>query len=55
MNNKREYIVQNGDNLKSIAAAFYGSDAQWTTIYNANRKQIPSPEKVYPGQILIIP
>lgn len=55
MNDKQQYIVQNGDNLKTISAAFYGSPDMWTVIYNANRKQIPSPEKIYPGQVLVIP
>jgi nucleoid-associated protein YgaU len=50
-----KHLVQSGETLQSIALQYYGSTTQWTRIYNANRKQIPTPDSVYSGQVLNIP
>jgi len=54
------YIVCKGDNLADIAKKFYGPEegnrrvnVQW--IFVANKKSLESPDKIYPGQKLIIP
>lgn len=49
------YTVQIGDTLSSISRRFYGSEARWRDIYNANRDKLPSPQSLKPGQILKIP
>jgi LysM repeat protein len=49
------YIVKKGDTLQKISAKFYGTTKRWTLIYKANRDKIKSPDKVFPGQILVIP
>lgn len=49
------YTVQTGDTLSSISRRFYGSEARWRDIYNANRDKLPSPQSLKPGQILRIP
>jgi nucleoid-associated protein YgaU len=51
----RTYTVVKGDNLAKIAQRFYGKQ-DWQRIYNANRATIgPDPNKIYPGQVLVIP
>jgi len=54
------YIVCQGDNLADIAKKFYGSQegnriANVERIFQANNKSLESPDKIYPGQKLIIP
>jgi LysM repeat protein len=54
------YIVCKGDNLADIAKKFYGPEegnriANVKRIFEANNKSLESPDKIYPGQKLIIP
>lgn len=49
------YTVVKGDCLWNIAKKFYGSGAQYTRIYNANKDKIRNPNLIYPGQVLTIP
>ena len=54
------YIVCKGDNLADIAKKFYGPEegnriANVERIFQANNKSLESPDKIYPGQKLIIP
>lgn len=50
------YTVKSGDCLWNIAKKYYGSGAQYTKIYNANKSVIGSnPNLIYPGQVLTIP
>ncbi|MEZ0095243.1 LysM peptidoglycan-binding domain-containing protein [Streptacidiphilus sp. EB129] len=49
------YTVQYGDNLPKIAAQQYGDPSQSDLIYQANRPMLSSPDKLYPGQVLVIP
>lgn len=49
------YTVVKGDCLWNIAKKFYGSGAQYTKIYNANKGIIKNPNLIYPGQVLTIP
>lgn len=49
------YVVVKGDCLWKIAQKFYGSGAQHTRIYNANKDKIKNPNLIYPGQVLTIP
>ncbi len=46
------YTVQPGDSLSKIGAK-YG--ISWQKIYEANRDKINDPDKIYPGQELVIP
>jgi nucleoid-associated protein YgaU len=46
------YTVQSGDNLSKIGA-HYG--ISWQKIYDANRDKLENPDKIFPGQELIIP
>jgi len=54
------YVVCKGDNLADVAKKFYGPEegnrrANIKRIFEANRKLLDSPDKIYPGQNLIIP
>ncbi len=54
------YVVGDGDSLASIAKKVYGPDqgnkkANIDRIFGANRKLLKSPDRVYPGQELVIP
>lgn len=51
----QEYTVKKGDTLTAIAKRLTGS-SNWKQIYNANRSVIGgNPNRIYPGQRLIIP
>ena len=54
------YVVNEGDSLADIAKKFYGPDEgnkriNIDKIFQANRKQLRSPDEIYVGQKLIIP
>lgn len=51
----KTYTVKSGDCLWNIAKQFYGSGAEYTKIYNANKGIIKNPNLIYPGQVLTIP
>lgn len=46
------YTVQSGDNLSKIGGK-YG--ISWQDIFEANRDKIDNPDRIYPGQELVIP
>jgi LysM repeat protein len=45
-----DYVVRSGDYLSSIAARLCGSPSKWTSLWAANKAEIPDPDLVYPGQ-----
>jgi hypothetical protein len=47
--------VTRGDTLWHISRTAYGNGARYMTIYDANHNQIRNPDRIYPGQIFIIP
>jgi len=49
------YTVQSGDSLSKIAKQFYGDANAYMDIFNANRDKLNDPNKISPGQQLIIP
>lgn len=51
----RFYTVKSGDTLSSVAKAMYGSANDYPVIFNANKPMLAHPDKIYPGQTLIIP
>ena len=50
-----QVVVQPGNNLWRIAREAYGQGIRYTVIYRANREQIRSPDRIYPGQRLALP
>ncbi len=51
----RHYFVRPGDSLWKIAEKFYRGGHLWQKIYEANKKKIRDPNKIYPFQRLLIP
>ena len=49
------YVVVKNDSLFSIAKKVWGDSGRWREIYEANKDRISNPDKIYPGQELIIP
>ena len=49
------YTVQAGDTLWAIAAKAYGSGAEYMKIFEANTSLLEHPDKINPGQELLIP
>lgn len=50
------HTVVSGDCLWNIAKKYYGSGADYTKIYEANKEVVGSnPNLIYPGQVLTIP
>lgn len=51
----RTVIVQPGDTLSHIARRVYGDGNLWNTIYQANKDQLDTPDRVKVGMKLVIP
>ncbi len=48
-------IIKRGDNLWRISRELYGKGIRYSTIYQANRDQIRNPDRIYPGQVMVLP
>jgi nucleoid-associated protein YgaU len=48
-------VVSRGDSLWAISRAAYGDGTRYTVIYDANHRQIRNPNRIYPGQVFMIP
>ncbi len=51
----RTYTVKSGDSLSKIAKEYYGNAGQYMKIFEANRDKLSDPNKIQPGQELVIP
>ena len=51
----RTYVVQSGDTLSKIAKQYYGDANRYMDIFNANKDKLSNPDKIQPGQELVIP
>jgi nucleoid-associated protein YgaU len=49
------YEVKSGDSLSKIAKAQYGDAMKYPVIFEANKPMLKDPDKIYPGQVLLIP
>ncbi|MEU4235915.1 LysM peptidoglycan-binding domain-containing protein [Actinoplanes sp. NPDC026619] len=49
------YTVQAGDTLSSIAAARLGAANRWPQIYSLNQALIRDPDRIFPGQVFVLP
>ena len=52
---QRHYTVKSGDTLSKISREFYGDSNQYMKIFEANRNTLQDPNKISPGQDLVIP
>jgi len=51
----RIHKVVAGDTLSKIAKQYYGNANDYMKIFNANKDKLKDPDKIFPGQELIIP
>ena len=49
------HTVQSGDTLSKIAKEVYGDANAYNRIFEANKPMLSDPDKIYPGQVLVIP
>ena len=52
---ERTYTVKKGDSLWKIAKEFYGNGAMYSKIFDANTNIVANPDRIYIGQVLVIP
>jgi nucleoid-associated protein YgaU len=48
-------VVSRGDSLWRISRVTYGAGMRYAVVYKANRDQIRNPNRIYPGQIFVLP
>jgi nucleoid-associated protein YgaU len=48
-------IVSRGDSLWRISRVTYGSGMRYAVVYKANRDRIRNPDRIYPGQVFVLP
>jgi len=51
----RSYTVQPGDTLWKISQEMYGHGSKYMKIFEANTPMLENPDKIFPGQELVIP
>ena len=51
----REYTVQKGDTLSTIASKKLGSKSKWKQIADANRDRLNDPHNLVPGTVIRLP
>jgi hypothetical protein len=51
----RTYTVVSGDTLWKIAERMYGNGSQYMKIFEANTGVVEHPDRIFPGQKLVIP
>ncbi|SFH02515.1 LysM peptidoglycan-binding domain-containing protein [Methylobacterium gossipiicola] len=47
--------IVRGDSLWQISRRIYGRGTRYTVIYDANQPQIRNPDRIFPGQIFVLP
>jgi hypothetical protein len=52
---RHDITVQRGDSLSAISVHEYGTAAKWPALWWANRRQVPDPAMIVPGERLIVP
>jgi nucleoid-associated protein YgaU len=48
-------VVSPGDSLWRISRVTYGAGMQYAVVYKENRDHIRNPNRIYPGQIFVLP
>ncbi len=51
----RIYVVRRGDTLAKIAKEHLGDDDRWPEIFASNGDVITNPNRISPGQVLVLP
>ncbi len=48
-------VIQPGNNLWRLSRKIYGKGMRYTVIWEANKDQIRNPNRIYPGQVFVMP
>jgi nucleoid-associated protein YgaU len=48
-------VVSPGDSLWRISRVTYGAGMRYAVVYRANQNQIRNPDRIYPGQVFVLP
>jgi nucleoid-associated protein YgaU len=48
-------IIRRGDSLWRISKRIYGRGVRYSTIYLANKESVKNPNRIWPGQVMMIP
>lgn len=51
----KTYTVKSGDTLWNIAKRYLGNGSRYTEIFNLNKDKIKNPNRIYVGQVLVLP
>lgn len=51
----REHVVREGDTLWDLARSYLSDPFLWPMIYEANRRTVENPHRIYPPERLVIP
>lgn len=51
----RNYVIQQGDTLRTLARRFYGDEGLWPVLFEANHKRLSAPEDLRIGTEIIVP
>ena len=49
------YTVERNDTLQKISQKVYGTANKWKIIFESNKEQLKTPDRIYAGQVLKIP
>ncbi len=52
---RKTHTVKAGETLSAIAEKYYGSATRYMKIFDANKDKLKDPNRIFPGQELVIP
>ncbi|MCX5793557.1 MAG: LysM peptidoglycan-binding domain-containing protein [Elusimicrobia bacterium] len=52
---EKKHTVSGGETLWALSGKYYGDPYIWGKIYNANLQTVGNPDRIYPGEELLIP
>jgi nucleoid-associated protein YgaU len=51
----KTYTIAKGDTLSKIARDEYGDPKLWRELFKHNKDVIKDPDKIFPGQVIVLP
>ncbi len=51
----KRHTIKRGETLKTISQKYLKSANRWREIYEANRNRIRNPNRIFYGQVIIVP